>query len=366
MTHTKKIAALVAGLALLISSFSGCAKKEEEFTFSSGLTANGRWEGVEALQYVELPDYEGIAIPADVHEIPDEQVDASVDELVAQYKTTAQVTDRAVRDADTVNIDYVGSVDGVEFDGGSTGGNGTDVTIGVTSYIDDFLEQLIGHRPGETFDIHVTFPDDYGTEESGNAHLNGKDAVFVTTVNHIVEQVDPVLSDGFVHEKFFESKGWETVADMRSEIRDNLKESAVMIYLQDYIIDFSAVIDVPESMLTYQEKSMVRQYADSAAYYGMTLEEFLPAYAGVESVEELWELNKDSNTRAATFYLVVQAIAEDADIVIKDADLKVYFEKYAGSADYTQYKDYYGKPYLMLMVQVQTVLDMLADQAAYE
>ena len=100
---------------------------------------------------------------------------------------TVQVTDRAVEDGDTVNIDYVGTVDGVEFEGGNTNGQGTNVTAGGTDYIDDFLTQIIGHMPGETFDVNVTFPDPY----TSNEELSGKDAVFKTTINYISETPKP-------------------------------------------------------------------------------------------------------------------------------------------------------------------------------
>lgn len=97
---------------------------------------------------------------------------------------TAYLTDSSltVEDGDTVNIDYVGSIDGVEFSGGNTQGYGADLTIGSGSYIDDFEEQLIGYHPGDTVEVVVTFPEDYGNEE-----LNGKEAVFVTTINGIYE-----------------------------------------------------------------------------------------------------------------------------------------------------------------------------------
>lgn len=87
-----------------------------------------------------------------------------------------------IADGDTVNIDYVGSIDGVEFDGGSTQGQGTDLTIGSGSYIDDFEEQLIGAHPGDTVNVYATFPVDYGKED-----LNGKEALFVVTVNGIYQ-----------------------------------------------------------------------------------------------------------------------------------------------------------------------------------
>ena len=91
-------------------------------------------------------------------------------------------TSLTVADGDTVNIDYVGTVDGVEFDGGSTNGTGTDLVIGSGSYIDDFEDQLIGAHPGDEVQVEVTFPDDYGSQD-----LAGKDAVFAVTVNGIYQ-----------------------------------------------------------------------------------------------------------------------------------------------------------------------------------
>ncbi len=96
------------------------------------------------------------------------------------YSTDASLT---VENGDTVNIDYVGSVDGVQFDGGNTQGMGTDLVIGSGSYIDDFEEQLIGAHPGDTVEVNVTFPDPY----KNNTDLSGKEAVFTVTVNGIYE-----------------------------------------------------------------------------------------------------------------------------------------------------------------------------------
>ena len=98
----------------------------------------------------------------------------------AGYSTDASLT---VEDGDTVNIDYVGSVDGVEFEGGSTQGQGTDLVIGSGSYIDDFEEQLIGAHPGDEVDVYATFPDPY----NNNPNLSGKEALFEVTINGIYE-----------------------------------------------------------------------------------------------------------------------------------------------------------------------------------
>ena len=95
------------------------------------------------------------------------------------YSTDTSLT---VKDGDTVNIDYVGKIDGTAFDGGSTDGKGTDLVIGSGSYIDNFEDQLVGAHPGDEVEVTVTFPDDYGVDE-----LNGKEAVFDVTVNGIYE-----------------------------------------------------------------------------------------------------------------------------------------------------------------------------------
>lgn len=95
------------------------------------------------------------------------------------YSTDTSLT---VKDGDTINIDYVGKIDGTAFDGGSTDGKGTDLVIGSGSYIDNFEDQLVGAHPGDEVEVTVTFPDDYGVDE-----LNGKEAVFDVTVNGIYE-----------------------------------------------------------------------------------------------------------------------------------------------------------------------------------
>lgn len=93
------------------------------------------------------------------------------------FQTDASLT---VQDGDMLYIDYVGTIDGVEFEGGNTQGGGAYLVIGSGSYIDDFEEQLIGSHPGDVVNVEVTFPDDYT-----QADLAGKDAVFEVTVHGI-------------------------------------------------------------------------------------------------------------------------------------------------------------------------------------
>lgn len=119
----------------------------------------------------------------DNHKFTIETAEAETEETETEDEAVLN-TDSSleVADGDTVNIDYVGKIDDVEFDGGSTEGMGADLVIGSGSYIDDFEEQLIGAHPGDEVEVNVTFPDDYSSEE-----VAGKDAVFEVTVNGIYE-----------------------------------------------------------------------------------------------------------------------------------------------------------------------------------
>ncbi len=361
MKQTKRILALLLALSMIV--FAGCGSKtigtsSKPFANSDGIKENGFWEGIKARKYVKLCDYSSITIPSETRAITGEAVQSEIDDILSDYAVENKATDRAVADGDSVNIDYVGSVDGVEFDGGSTKGTGTDVVIGKTNYIDDFLQQLIGHKPGESFDVNVTFPEDYGVE-----NLNGKDAVFAVTINYITESSVPELTDAFVSEQLSVSHGWKTVAEMKADILNDLQEAAITKYIQDYIIGNSTIKSLPKAILEYQQNSMMLYYQNYANQYGMEFDEFLKTYAGYATKEELLEKNLEDNTKSANYSLVMQAIAEDAGISVTADEVAPYFLKYFNTDDYSEYETNFGMPYLMQVVLYQKVLDFLKSSA---
>lgn len=344
------------------SSGADASAASDAFSYSQGLTDEGTWEGVTALDYVTLPaDYASIKVPASAVDVTDEDIQKQVDSLVSNFATTSQVKDRAVADGDTVNIDYVGSIDGVEFSGGSTQGKGTDVTIGTTQYIDDFLEQLVGHMPGETFDVNVTFPDDYS-----NADVAGKDATFSTTINYISEKSTPEVTDEWVSENLKSMYGWSTVDEMRDGIRQSLETSNLASYVQSYVLDNAQVSEVPQVITDYQADLLVSQYQTYADKMGTDLATMLKQVAGVDSVEALVEQNKASIDDIARNYLIYQAIAEDAGITAGDEDVAAYFEQGMGVTDYSSYEKSYGMPYLKMMALVQQVNGLLQGGATID
>lgn len=282
--------------------------------FSQGLDEEGRFEGVTALDFVTLPAYEDVILP-----------------------TFEQVTGRAVEDGDFVNIDYVGSVDGVEFDGGSTGGAGTDVIIGVTSYIDDFLAQIIGHTPGETFDINVTFPEDYGVED-----LNGKDAVFVTTVNYIWDFGDEdAQAVGFADK----SEMAQYIAYGYATMENVAASSGINVFLTA-----AACGQVPDDVLETVRNHLSTQIDLAASSYGLDADTYAMYMYGASTASEYLDAQVPLQAQQS---LIFQAVAEREGLTATDEDITDY--------EYESYVEVYGMPYVKYAILQDRVTEFLME-----
>jgi trigger factor len=187
MRKFKKGCAVVVALALSMSFMTGCGSESKSGSLSSDTaTSTDAADSTEEAEEqtieeyiaenapkVELGQYIGVEYEDTKEEVTDDEVQEEIDSFVDGLATYEEDTESEAAEGDTVNIDFVGSVDGEEFDGGNTNGSGYDLVLGSGSFIDDFEEQIEGHKPGDTFTVSVTFPDDYGNED-----LNGKDAEF--------------------------------------------------------------------------------------------------------------------------------------------------------------------------------------------
>ncbi len=323
------------------------AETEEAFDYSAGYDEKGFFEGVKALDYVTLPDYSKIevsnkAIPSD------EDVQSQIDSTLNSYATKNQITDadRKIEDGDTVNIDYVGSVDGVEFDGGSTDGKGTTVTIGVTQYIDGFLDQLVGHAPGENFDINVTFPDPYKSNED----LSGKEAVFNITINYIEETVVPELDDDFIAENLSD---YESADAYRQSVYDSLYKQNLFNELSEYLVNNTEFKEIPESVSDTIYNERYERYSYYAQRYGMDMDSFLSANGlDEDSFRDMWT----DYTKACLAY---QAVMEDAgwEMSVDDAKEELGFDDDSYSSAVTNF----GEPYVLSVAMQSYVLDKLGD-----
>lgn len=327
----------------------------QNFAYSDGLDENGYWSGIRALDYVTLPeDYASIPLKKADIEPTEEDVQSQIDSLLSQNTTTQQITDRAAADGDTVNIDYVGTVDGVAFTGGTY--SGYSLTLGSGSFIDGFEEQIVGHKPGETFEVNVTFPDGYSdsTDAEGNAVvLSNKKAVFSVTLNYISEEILPELTDAWVEENFSSTDGVHTVEDLRAEYQQMLYQNNLNTAVMDYLLANSTFKDLPKEVTDYQVNQCLNYYYTMAQYYGYDLDSFLQAAAGYNSADDLLDAMSDSITEYAREALLYQAVAEAMDIAPTQEQIDTY----------SAYTETYGANYCTMVALMDAVSEALTTGA---
>ncbi len=329
--------------------------------YSEGLTADGKINGVDAASVLNLVDFENISVPADEVKATAEEVDKEIESVLEQHKELSTDESLTIADGDVVNIDYVGTIDGVEFEGGNSNGAGYDLTIGSGSFIDDFEQQLIGHKPGEKITVEATFPEDYGDEA-----VDGKDAIFAVTIHGI--QKTPELTDTFVAENLAETEEVSTAAEYRAKIEDKFYKEHLEDFLTNYIIENSSVTAYPKDYLKAVKAVTKHDDENMLSYYQQMF-----ASSNMTAFENLWDLRDDSisdelkyelelNTRAKEAtkeHLVYQAIFEKAGLTL---DMEAHYAELTESngEDYvTNMKETYGEGYMAQGQIREAVVDYL-------
>lgn len=338
-----------------------------DFSFSDAFDENGYLKGVTAADYVTLPDdYADITISADLGQVSDDDINDYIDSnVLSNFATTNEVKDRAAADGDTVNIDYVGRIDGVAFDGGDTKGSGADLTLGSGTYIDNFEDQIVGHTPGETFDVTVTFPEDYGNED-----LNGKEAVFETTLNYIKESVTPELTDDWVKENLGESMSLNSVDELKAFVKSTMlydnQASDVYTALHDKA---SYADELPQTALDYYRDVLLYRIYTYAQNYGTDMATLLSSGmmgATYDSVDAYLDDATDSIKSITQQALLMQAVAEKMGFKCDTDTMNADFGRYYGTTDPSQYVSAYGENYIKMNVLQSDVMQNLIDNVKYE
>ena len=161
----------------------------------------------------QLGNYKGIEVKVTSRQVLDEDVEKEIQHLLSQ-KSQLVEKEGTVENGDVTTIDFKGLKDGVAFDGGTA--EGYQLEIGSGSFIPGFEEQMIGMKKGETRDLNLTFPENYGV-----ADLAGADVIFQVTVHHIASKVQAQLDEEFV--KSFQMPDVETVEDFKKKVRESLE-----------------------------------------------------------------------------------------------------------------------------------------------
>lgn len=266
--------------------------------------------GIDVEKCVTLGDYKGVTVEKTIQSVTDEDVQNEIDNALANYPVEV---DQAAKEGDTVNIDYVGKIDGEEFDGGSD--QGADLKLGSGKFIDGFEDGLIGARKGETRTLNLTFPEDYTQD------LAGKAVEFTVTVNAVKEPLSEP-TDQWVADNI---EGYDNLADYKAGIRSEQEESneqtaenQVRYAAWTQVIDNCTINEYPETLVEVGKKLYKQQVETYAKYAGMELDAYIES-SGLTQ-EEYQSNMEEYGKNVAAQALVCQAICDKEGFAIGDDD----------------------------------------------
>lgn len=271
---------------------------------------------------VELPAYTGLGIEKPKVEITDEEVEQQTMHHISSTRIFKDVpADQGAELGDQVIIDFVGTKDGVAFEGGTA--EKFPLVLGSGQFIPGFEDQLVGAKAGDVVDVKVTFPENYGEPT-----LAGAPAVFKCTVHEIQKMEKPEMTDEFV--KKMNLDGVKTVEELKARTRADLLAARTQQAEDNFAFDIltqiakDAKVDIPEEMIESQIDQAMQQYENQVKQFGMSLEDFLKA--SKQTVEDLRASVAPEAAQQLRAALVLDAIANKEDIKVTDEDLKKEYE----------------------------------------
>ncbi len=273
---------------------------------------------------VKLGEYKNLPIKKKTTRVTQKEIDAEVERLQERYADLELKEEGSVENGDTAVIDFEGFKDGVAFDGGK--GEDYPLEIGSGSFIPGFEEQLIGMNKGETKDIDVTFPENYGASD-----LAGQPAVFKVTVKDIKTKVLPEANDDLVKEA--KIKDVETLEDyrtyMKKTISDRKEEENEENFTNELLTKIveNAEVEIPDAMIDSETDQMVNEFKQRLSAQGFTLEQFAAVTGQTEDVIR-GEMRKDAEKKV-NVRLVLEAIAEAEKIEVSDEDIEAELQEIA-------------------------------------
>ncbi|MGC7686552.1 trigger factor [Staphylococcus epidermidis] len=328
-------------------------EKGKDFIFEATVTVEPE---------VKLGDYKGLEIEKQETDLSDEELQESIDHSLSHLAEMVVKEDGAVENGDTVNIDFSGSVDGEEFDGGQA--EGYDLEIGSGSFIPGFEEQIEGMKTGDEKDVVVTFPEEYHAEE-----LAGKEATFKTKVNEIKFKDVPELNDEIANELDSEA---ESVDEYKENLRKRLSEQkateAENTEKEEAInkATENASIDIPEAMINTELDRMIQEFGQRIQQQGLDLQTYYQISG--QNEEQLRDQMKDDAEQRVKTNLTLTVIADEENIEVSDEDIDKELEKMSEQFNISveDIKSTLGNTDIVKNdVCIQKVIDLLRDNAKY-
>lgn len=333
----KKNYTIPFAVLLSVVSLAGCGKKDEN-PYS---------------KYVTLGEYTGMTVDRIVTTISDEDVQNEIQNDLYADADFKEVTDRGAQDGDTVNIDYTGTINGEEFEGGSD--TDYDLELGSGTFLEDFESGIVGMKTGETKEISVTFPDEY------DGTLDGQTAVFSVTVNSISEVILPDYNDAYVKENY----GFDTIADFEASVKEDLQsqydDDATYTACADALsmaVDNATFDGYPEDMYNTAKEQMESENQAFAEQLGIEWADL----AGDDYDIEEDVLNNVHEE------LVVYAIAAKEKLEVTDDEFNTFVDDNWEMYEYDTKEDFLkdnSEEDLRYSLLYQKVLDFLGENNTF-
>jgi len=308
---------------------------------------------------VKLGNYKGLGVKKAEVKVSDDEVKAAIDKIVAQNASLVVKEDAAAM-GDTVVMDFVGSVDGKEFEGGK--GENYSLELGSKQFIPGFEEQLVGHKAGENVDVNVTFPEQYVPE------LAGKKALFKCTIHEVKAKVLPELNEELIKElNIPDVKDVEGLkAQQKAQISASKEQQATNEALNKVIeqIAAGAKIELADEIVADEVEGMKKNLEQQVSQRGMTVEQYLQITG--QKPEDLDKKMKEDAVKNLRAILCMEEIAKAEGIVVEDKDVDFEMAKIADQykMEVAKVKEILGKdmPRFKAEIRQRRITDFLIKE----
>ena len=310
-------------------------------------------------KYVTIGQYKGLSLDKSVEAVTDDMVDGRIKEEL--QNKAEEVTEGSVQNGDVVTINYVGTKDGVAFDGGTA--NNYELTIGSGTFIDGFEDGIIGMKKGQTKDLDLTFPEEYSSEE-----LAGQEVVFKVTLQSFKRA--PELTDDWAAKNTDCKTAEEYRKEIRTTLEDEAKTSAQNTLREtawNTVLSASEVKEYPQDDLDTAKTEFKTLYENYAKQGDMTLEDFVKAQ-GI-SMDDFEEQSSQYAEYKVKQNLIVQGIMDAENMTLEDEkSLSIQDEliKAYNVKDLAALVDKYGQAAVDESSGLLRVEDFILDNATVE
>ena len=275
---------------------------------------------------VTLGEYKGIEVAKAAAEVTDAQVEAELNQIAENIASVENVEDRAAAMGDIANINFLGTVDGIAFEGGAA--ENFDLTLGSGQFIPGFEEQVVGMNVGEDKDVNVTFPEDYNAKE-----LAGKAAVFAVKLNKLSVKNVPAIDDELAKD----ASEFETLEELKADIREKKLADAqknIDRSFENAVVEAvaaNATVEVPNALVELELDNQMNDFGYRLQMSGMSVEQYAKMMGG--DLNTMRQAFKPMAEKQALSGLVLTKVAEVENITVSDEELEAEYAEMAKSYD---------------------------------